>query len=97
VLSVPETLELFRRAGRCQTLAPERPLPDVDPGDGTTTYVTGWTGCVDAAEVRLHSVRSGGHTWPGGWQYLGERWGGRTSRDFSASEELWRFLAPHRR
>jgi polyhydroxybutyrate depolymerase len=75
-------------------LEPERPLPDTDPDDGTITHVTGWTGCAGAAQIRLYSVTGGGHTWPGGWQYLGERWVGRTSRDFSASEEVWCFLAP---
>jgi polyhydroxybutyrate depolymerase len=97
VYSAKETLELFRRVDGCRTPEAERPLPDADPDDGTRARVTGWTGCAEGAEVRLYSVKGGGHTWPGGWQYLGERWVGRTSRDFSASEELWRFLSRHHR
>ena len=38
-------------------------------------------------------VSDGGHTWPGGVQYLPERWIGPTSRDFAASEVIAEFFA----
>lgn len=37
-------------------------------------------------------VNGGGHTWPGGVQYLPVNVIGRTAMDFSANEELWRFF-----
>ena len=49
-----------------------------------------------SAEVRLYTVLHGGHTWPGGWQYLSERLVGKTSRDWSASEAIWAFLKDKR-
>jgi polyhydroxybutyrate depolymerase len=97
VFSARETLEELRRADGCVAPEPERVLKDAEPADGTRTLVTGWTACAGGAEVRLYTVEGGGHTWPGGWQYLGERIIGKTARDFSASEELWRLLAQHRR
>ncbi len=37
-------------------------------------------------------VTGGGHTWPGGEQYLPVNVIGRTSRDFNANDELWAFF-----
>jgi polyhydroxybutyrate depolymerase len=97
VYSARQSVDLFGELDGCHSRESERGLPDLAPDDGTITRVSGWADCRDGSEVRLYSVEGGGHTWPGGWQYLGERWVGRTSRDFSASEELWRFLSRHRR
>ncbi len=37
-------------------------------------------------------VTGGGHTWPGGAQYLPERWIGPVSRDFDASAVIAAFF-----
>jgi polyhydroxybutyrate depolymerase len=42
--------------------------------------------------VRLLRVEGGGHTWPGGAQYLPVAWIGATNRDIDASEVIWRFF-----
>ncbi len=97
VHSARESLEILRKANGCADALPDRMLSDVDPGDGTSTSVSTWTHCQDGVETRLYSVKGGGHTWPGGWQYLAPRWIGVTARDFSASEEIWAFLSPRRR
>jgi polyhydroxybutyrate depolymerase len=44
------------------------------------------------AEVRAYRILGGGHTWPGGFQYLGVWIIGRTNRDIDADEELWNFF-----
>lgn len=49
------------------------------------------------ADVVLYKVVDGGHTWPGGPQYLPERFIGKTSRDFSATLVIWQFFAAHSR
>jgi polyhydroxybutyrate depolymerase len=72
-------------------------LPDADPDDGTRTSIRKWEGCKDDADVLLYTVEGGGHTWPGGWQYLGERMIGKTSRDFDASEAIWTFFRTRHR
>jgi len=43
-------------------------------------------------EVVFWLIEGGGHTWPGGWAYLPERLIGRTSQQFNASEEIWKFF-----
>ncbi|MGQ0569083.1 MAG: hypothetical protein ACT4P5_06055 [Armatimonadota bacterium] len=51
--------------------------------------------CAEGTEVILYAVEGGGHTWPGGWQYLPERVVGRTSRDIDANQVIWSFLKKH--
>lgn len=70
-------------------------LPDADPADGTTARVEQYPAAApgDGAEVRLLTVEGGGHTWPGGPQYLPAVIVGKTGRDFSASEEIWSFFS----
>jgi polyhydroxybutyrate depolymerase len=92
VLSARKTLELFGRLDECPAEPHRSQLIDADRSDGTTTDVDVWAGCAAGTEVRLYTVHNGGHTWPGGWQYLAERWVGKTARDWSASEEIWAFL-----
>ncbi len=70
-------------------------LPDTDPGDGTTTRSEAYAPCDAGSAVELLRIEGGGHTWPGGSQYLSEANVGRVSRDFSASERMWTFFAAH--
>ena len=67
-------------------------LPDFYPEDGTTATLAVYQNGTDGAEVRLCTIAGGGHTWPGGAQYLPEAMVGKTSRDFEASAELWAFF-----
>ena len=50
-----------------------------------------YTDCDDAAEVDLHTVDEGGHTWPGG-RPMPESITGTTSEDVSATELMWAFF-----
>jgi len=91
VLSAAEGAALFAQRDGCAAQTVQA-LADTAPDDGTTTEVQISSGCRESAEVRLYTVKGGGHTWPGGWRYLRERFVGRMSKDFEASEELWRFF-----
>lgn len=65
----------------------------IDPADDHT-YVerTAHTTCRGDASVVLYRVHGGGHTWPGGTQYLPVALIGRTSQDLDAGQELWGFF-----
>jgi polyhydroxybutyrate depolymerase len=54
-----------------------------------------WHGQTPEADVQFWRVDGGGHTWPGGIQYLPERMIGPTSHAFDATAVMWRFLAAH--
>jgi polyhydroxybutyrate depolymerase len=40
----------------------------------------------------IYTNNGGGHTWPGGVQYLGKRWIGHTSREINAYDKIWEFF-----
>jgi polyhydroxybutyrate depolymerase len=92
VLPMKETLAYWvKRNGAGE--ATMRLLPEGEE-DGTTTELHVHPG---AAEVRYYRVRKGGHTWPGGRERAPRFIVGRTARDWSATEEIWRFFRRYSR
>jgi len=92
VLSGRASADFWVAANGCSGSPAAEPIPDVDPKDGTHSLRLRWTSCRGGTEVQLVTVTGGGHTWPGGSQYLPELVIGRTSRDFSANALAWEFL-----
>ncbi len=64
-------------------------IPD-STDDGTLTTQRDWSGCT--APVRLLRVEGGGHTWPRGWDYLGESFIGPVGQDFSGTTAVFDFF-----
>jgi polyhydroxybutyrate depolymerase len=95
VLSVADTVSAWATHNRCPGGPQITREPDRDPGDGTRVRRETYAPCADGTEVALYAVEGGGHTWPGGWQYLPERFVGRTSRDIDANDVLWAFFKRH--
>lgn len=93
ILSTAQTFDFWlRQAGYGrggQAIRPE-PLADAAPGDRTRVTRQAYKG--KNAEVALYTIEGGGHTWPGGRQYLFEFLVGRTSRDINATEHIWEFF-----
>jgi polyhydroxybutyrate depolymerase len=91
VISTDETIEIFKKRNACSGSPSVQELPDLDPGDGTRVIRYEYKN--DAgSRVILMKVMNGGHAWPGGWPYLGERIIGRTSRDINACDAIWEFF-----
>lgn len=97
VLSTPDTVAHFRRLYGCDRMVGPVLLPDVDPRDGTRVRKTVHSGGKDGAEVVLYSIENGGHTWPGGKQYLRKRIIGKVCHDINASRLILEFFLAHRR
>jgi len=95
VISVAELRSIWLKNNGCSTTPNVSELPDLDPGDGTRVVREAYGSCKAGADVVFYRVEGGGHTWPGGRQYLPERIIGKTNRDVSASEVIWRFFADH--
>ena len=68
-------------------------LPNNDTNDNCTATKTFYPNKQHPElKVELIKVIGGGHTWPGGTQYLPKRMVGIASQDFNACDELWQFF-----
>lgn len=94
-IPVAETIRYWAGHNQCPSSPAVAMEPDRDPRDGTRVRRETYGPCRDGTEVVLLAVEGGGHTWPGGWQYLPERVIGRTSRDIDANEVIWDFFKRH--
>jgi polyhydroxybutyrate depolymerase len=94
VVSAPAAARIWAARNGCAPAPEASMLDDRDPADGTRVRRERWAG---AAEVVLLTVEGGGHTWPGGLQYLPELVIGRTTRDIDGCAEIWRFFEAHGR
>jgi polyhydroxybutyrate depolymerase len=65
-----ETVKLWVEADGCAAGPMEEDLPDRDANDGCTVKRVTYAGGKGGAEVVLYRIKGGGHTWPGGPQYL---------------------------
>jgi len=70
-------------------------LPEQNLKDGTKIQVLSSRNDKTDTEVNLYDMQGGGHTWPGGWQYLGVWLVGRTSHELNASQVIWEFFKRH--
>ncbi len=97
VLSVNESVGFWVNHNRCSTIPVVTEEPDVDPEDGTRVTKKEYINSIDGIEVILYSIDGGGHTWPGGFQYLPVWIIGKTSRDIDANKVIWDFFKKHSR
>jgi polyhydroxybutyrate depolymerase len=97
VLSVNESIGFWVRRNKCSVIPFIDQEPDRDPTDGTRVLRKEFTKGMEGTEVILYKIDGGGHTWPGGLQYLPAWLIGKTSRDIDASEVIWTFFKKHSR
>jgi polyhydroxybutyrate depolymerase len=57
--------------------------------------IRAWRGATAPCDLEFWRVDGGGHTWPGGVQYLPIGIVGPTSATFDATAEIWRFVSAH--
>jgi polyhydroxybutyrate depolymerase len=97
VLSVNESIEFWVNRNKCSVTPVVTEEPDMDPKDGTRVTRKQYVNGIEGTEVILYAVDGGGHTWPGGFQYLPAGIIGKTCRDFDANEVIWSFFKNHTR
>jgi polyhydroxybutyrate depolymerase len=97
VLSVNESIEFWVDRNKCSVTPDVTEEPDMDPKDGTRVTRKQYVNGIEGTEVILYAVDGGGHTWPGGFQYLPAGIIGKTCRDFDANEVIWSFFKKHSR
>jgi polyhydroxybutyrate depolymerase len=96
ILSFQATADKWSTLDGCTGKANKSEIAD-SANDGTTIHVKTIANCKAGSEVMTYEVEDGGHTWPGGTQYLPKLVIGKTTRNMDASEVLWSFFAKHSR
>ena len=94
VLSTYTTINHFKKYNSCTGGVKKDETIDNDSNDGTTVTIEKYA-CKNNTEVILVQVNGGGHTWPGGKQYLKPRIVGSVSREINASEMILNFFLKH--
>ena len=94
-IGAPTMVTMWRTADRCHGDPSADALPNV--GDGTVIQRFDSTECAASSEVVFYQIDNGGHTWPGGGQYLPKAIIGSTTRALDASEAIARFFLAHAR
>ncbi|MHB8055300.1 MAG: CE1 family esterase [Candidatus Aminicenantales bacterium] len=91
LMPAEECAAFLARINGAAAQATRTALPDVDPNDGTTSTLIEYAGPVP---VQLIRIEGGGHEWPNFLPHPQDReWLGHMSRDFDASELIWKFFA----
>ena len=94
ILPANGTMAFWASNNRCRNPITQD-LPDVDPSDKTRVSRQVYQQCSQDAEVVLYTIENGGHTWPGGKQYLPKMIVGIASQDINASAVIWDFFKRH--
>lgn len=95
VLSTYDTIGFWVNNNNCSASPVITQEPDTDPKDGTRVRKEVYGNGKNRTDVILYVIEGGGHTWPGGYQYLSERLIGKTSKDINANEIIWDFFKKH--
>jgi polyhydroxybutyrate depolymerase len=95
VLSFAQTGAFWAKNAGCSVAPAVTPLPAIAPPDGTSVTRTSFADCRLGTSVVEYAVAGGGHTWPGGPQYLPKLLVGTASRQLDASETIVQFFLAH--
>ena len=91
IVSAPEVFQLWSGADHCTGIY-DKELPDV-AHDGTSVTISNGFNCAPGTAVQLWTVYGGGHTWPGGKQYLPAALIGPVSHQFVFQDQAWAFFS----
>ncbi|KZS67311.1 MAG: PHB depolymerase family esterase [Mycobacterium pseudokansasii] len=94
-ISAAGMVDRWRAVDGCQGDPTMDELPNV--GDGTVVRRYDSRSCAAGTEVIFYRIDNGGHTWPGGKQYLPKTIVGATTRAFDGSQAIVQFFVSHGR
>jgi polyhydroxybutyrate depolymerase len=92
ILSHDEFVNYWKEKNSCKEKLPSNSYTDDKPWDGTSVTIRNFQECQPRGALKVYAIDGGGHTWPGGRQYLGKRIIGNTSREIKACDEIWEFF-----
>ncbi len=93
VLSVEQSIERWLEINECEGEPNVYIYPNKDKKDACSAVRKTWINPENKKQkVVAITVDNGGHTWPGGKQYLPARLVGNTCNDFNGCDEIWNFF-----
>lgn len=96
ILSAEKSRDFWLEKNSCDMSRKASGYSDPDPEDGLAVSRERYESCAGGAAVEFVRIHGGGHTWPGGLQYLPAAIIGKTSRELDASEEIMKFFGRFR-
>lgn len=91
VYSQDAVIDKWIALNNCEKVPLVTAIPDV-ANDGTSILKEEYINPKNGLKVVGYTVINGGHTWPGGWQYLPKFIIGKTTKNLNACEEIWSFF-----
>ena len=95
-VSHQQVLDKWIALNHCTSIPVVTQLPTI-VDDGTTVSKYYYAPQKDGAEVIGYTIDGGGHTWPGGTQYLPKMIVGPVSHNLNGCEVIWDFFKQHTR
>lgn len=92
VLSTEESLLFWVKMNNCTIISEDDVIKIDDSRDGFRVTRRSFTNSDTNVEVISYTIHGGGHTWPGGLQYLPAIIIGKTCKDLDANELIWAFF-----
>jgi polyhydroxybutyrate depolymerase len=91
-ISTDETISVFRKLDKCNDKPKVEEIPDAAGDDECYATKYTYSGGIKSTDVVLIKITNGGHTWPGGSQYLPKKLVGNTCKDFNGADVIWEFF-----
>ena len=95
-ISLARAAEFWRQWDGTSSQSTVDNLPD-QAHDGTSVGREVYAGGKQRTEVVVFIIEGGGHTWPGGPQYLPAFLIGKASHNLDATQSIWDFFKRHTR
>jgi polyhydroxybutyrate depolymerase len=95
VYSMDQLLKIWVDLDKCNTKPVVTTIPDT-AHDGTSIIKEEYTNPATGFKVIGYTIVNGGHTWPGGWQYLPKFIIGKTTKNLNACDVIWDFFKQYR-
>jgi polyhydroxybutyrate depolymerase len=95
VVPAREAIDFWLERNKMSDRAVTSKLPSQSSDGGTSVFIERYGSPGSPNEVVFYEIKGGGHTWPGGMQYLAKRFIGPVCKDFSGNEVIWDFFKAH--
>ena len=95
IYSQKQVLKIWADLDKCNPEPVVTTIPD-KAGDSTSIIKEEYSNPHTGFKVVGYTIVNGGHTWPGGWQYMPQFIVGKTTKNLNACHEIWNFFKQYK-